>query len=546
MVSSRARALVDAFERGVDPRARRSRGVHYTPAPLAELLVARAMEQLDGVPRAVCDPSCGSGAFLLAAADELQRRGVPAAEVVTERLVGIEIDPAAAASARATLVAWAADHGAEVAAHELRIDCGDALATPGGPGSVPRHAGIDVVIGNPPFLNQLDGRTARGADQRAAADRLLGRSSGYADGASLFLLAALDLLDDRGGVVCLLQPHSFLAARDVAPVRAALLERARLAELWGSDESLFDAEVRVCAPVLVVPPDGTTASPHRTPAVRVLWGLPASEHDATPAAIDDRSWGPLLAGPRGIPTVPMATGGRLGDVATATAGFRDEYYALTDCLLDDAVDEVAPGDHDLLGDREVARLATVGMIDLAQLSWGRGARRVRGAMRLAPSVDLAALAAHSPKVATWARARLVPKVLVATQTRIVESVADPHGHYVPVTPTISVEPLPDAPSLDHLVAALSAPSVAASAAARHLGAGLSAGALRWSARSVLEVALPVDVAPWDRGAEIAARLTRASAAQRPSLLDELGATMTAAHGLDADHPTLGWWRSFVR
>ena len=509
--------------------------MHYTPSPLADLLVRRAFDHLGRTPTRVCDPACGSGAFLLAAAAELHRRGVPVRDVVTSRLVGIELDAAAASVARRALVVWAEELGVAVAEHEVHVEHGDALGAPGTPSAVRRPDDVDVVVGNPPFLSQLAGRTARGTAHRGTAERLLGRPGGYADTASLFLVASLELLDGDG-IVCLLQPQSFLAARDTEPVRAALSARADLVELWGSDDAHFDASVRVCAPVLAAPRRSVGA----VPPVRISWGLPCVERrDAAPTP-DARTWGPLLAGPRGLPVVRLGDGPRLGDVATATAGFRDEFYALTDGLLDDT------GGRDVAGSAHSGRLVTVGMIDVARLTWGTTPRRVRGASRLAPTVDLEELARRSPRVASWARDRMVPKVLVATQTRVVEAVPDPAGDCIPVTPTISVEPTAAAPSLFHLTAALCAPPVAAVAAATHLGAGLSAGALRWSASSVLDVALPASGPAWDRGAELVESLMVAGDAERPALLDRLGVVMTEAHGLDASHPVLTWWRPLAR
>ena len=56
------------------------------------------------------------------------------------------------------------------------------------------------------------------------------------------------------------------------------------------------------------------------------------------------------------------------------------------------------------------------------------------------SLDVDSLQTDAPAVARWARKRQVPKVLVATQTRVLEAVADLDGQMVPVTPTVSVEP----------------------------------------------------------------------------------------------------------
>ena len=189
---------------------------------------------------------------------------------------------------------------------------------------------------------------------------------------------------------------------------------------------------------------------------------------------------------------------------------------------------------------------TVGMIDPVRSTWGRGERALAGRRVVAPRLDVDALCATAPRVGVWVQARLRPKVLVATQTRIVEAVADPVGDCVPVTPTISVEPHDPGIDVWMLTAALSAPPVAARAVAVHFGAGLSSAALRWSARAVLDVALPSDRRSWERGASICRRLHEAPATDVPGLLGELGASMCAAHGMDEDHPVLRWWTERVQ
>ncbi|MHB1139727.1 MAG: hypothetical protein ACYC2O_12285, partial [Microthrixaceae bacterium] len=363
-----------------------------------------------------------------------------------------------------------------------------------------------------------------------------------------------------------------------APVRATLLDRAELVEVWSSDELLFDASVRVCAPVLVRRDDdagattpATTADATRTPTstVAVRWGGGAAgaaaqvRRASTPKGPE--SWGPLFAAARGVPAGVPHGGPRLGTVATATAGFRDEFYALSAAAVEQAdiaeehigadpasLDPVALGAVALgavaLG-AVAPRLVTVGMIDPGRCTWGEQPRRIGGRTFTAPRLDVAALAADAPRIARWADARRVPKVLVATQTRVVEAVADPEGTAVPVTPTISVEPGPDGETdVWHLCAALLAPPVAARAAAMHLGAGLSPGALRWSARQVLDVELPIDPDAWTEGAELVRALhttAPAESALRRELLHRLGRTMCAAHDRDGDDELFEWWASLA-
>ena len=76
------------------------------------------------------------------------------------------------------------------------------------------------------------------------------------------------------------------------------------------------------------------------------------------------------------------------------------------------------------------------------------------------------------KLASWVCARLRPKVLVATQGKVLEAVADQAGRLVPSVPVISVEP-DDPADLWRILAVLCSPVAAAWALERFGGAGLS-------------------------------------------------------------------------
>src|SRR5690606_7754829 len=68
--------LAAALEAATSPRQRRARGLHVTPAWLADHLVGLVV-QGPGDALAACDPACGGGAFLLAVARTLHDAGVP-------------------------------------------------------------------------------------------------------------------------------------------------------------------------------------------------------------------------------------------------------------------------------------------------------------------------------------------------------------------------------------------------------------------------------------------------------------------------------------
>ncbi len=135
---------------------RRAKGAHYTPAPLVDYIVGRAMAQLraDGTAcdaMRVLDPSCGCGAFLVAVLRHLGTRRDKTAPVL---LCGSDIDARAVVLAGLSLL---------LAALVPRVDGRSALMT----GSVRnrnlvvkdflaidtwRDEEFDLIIGGPPFV----------------------------------------------------------------------------------------------------------------------------------------------------------------------------------------------------------------------------------------------------------------------------------------------------------------------------------------------------------------------------------------------------------
>jgi hypothetical protein len=511
---------------------RRRDGVFYTPASVARSLVAVATG--GRAPGRVCDPSVGGGAFLLAAAEQAEASGADPGVVVAERLHGIDVDPLAVEVAEVALALWASARGAPRARPSLVV--ADALRT-GLEAWGPAAAPFDLVIGNPPFQGQLARETARsGVDREALRARLGAVAAGYVDSASLFLVLACHMTRP-GGRVALVLPESTLAARDAGPARAEVRARAALTGIWRPCEPVFDAGVRVCAPVLEVggaqgPVDrwiGATARPAP--------GLDTAEAARRLGDDPARPWAPLLAELRGLPPVDLGGGELLGSIATATAGFRDQYYGIKPFVGEDSAVSL-----------RAAPLVTSGAIDPLRCSWGERPTRFGGRSWSRPVVDLDALVASEPAVARWAEDLARPKVLVAAQTRVVEPVVDAAGDAYPSVPVVAVLPRPGGGSRAtpaHLAAVLLAPPVSAWVAAEAGGAALAAEALRPSARLLAGVPLPGGIDDWDEAAEAVVGASRAAAVGDrdgwSSLLDGAAMAMTAAYG--SGHEVWVWWRA---
>ena len=444
-------------------------GSFYTPPVLVDWVLDRVLADLPDH-ATVLDPACGTGNFLVAVA---RRLGPDAAT----RVHGVDLDPVAVAITRLLLRIEAP--GVDPAVLERTVRVGDGLgAHPGAP--------YDVVLGNPPFGGRLRPRAP--VPQAAPA--------AYTDTSAVFLLRALDLAGPQG-VVALVQPLSFLATRDAAPVRAAVAARGAVTDFWTSPTPVFSGTpVLTCVPVVHLGAPGGGLAPAQG------------------------TWGALAAPALGIPAVAPRASGVLGDLGPCTADFRDQYYGLVP-----HVREGGPG----------TPLVTAGLVDPARCRWGETPTRFAKQDWAAPTVDLDSLHADGT-LSAWARARLVPKVLLAPQGRVIEAVVDVDGAWLPSVPVVTLAVEPD--RLWHALAVLLAPPVVAQACATYAGTGLSARALKLSARQVAALPLPADRDAWDAGAGLARAAQEASDADRLDALRAAAEVMCAAYD---DHAALDWW-----
>src|SRR5690606_1288855 len=214
-----------------------------------------------------------------------------------------------------------------------------------------------------------------------------------------------------------------LAARDAAASRRRVLELATLDGLWVPATPVFpDASVEVCAVIL------DRSGPRRRSVRR--WTGPdwtpivPIEVDSDELA-EEPTWSRLAAAALGVPEVdPVVSGGRLGDLVRVTAGFRDQFYGLAPHVVE----------HD--GRPGLAPLVTSGLVEPGGVEWGRRPARVAGRRWMRPAVPLASLVGD-PSLERWVHDRLRPKLVVATQTRVVEAAPDPEGRWIPGTPVLA-------------------------------------------------------------------------------------------------------------
>ena len=202
-----------------------------------------------------------------------------------------------------------------------------------------------------------------------------------------------------------------------------------------------------------------------------------------------------------------------------TAGCRDEFYAVARHVEEGCVDDRRP------------RLVTTGSVEPGRVLWGRRPTRVDGRTFIHPVVDVEALVRSMTtdpagrRLRARLERRILPKVLVATPTRVIEAVADPGGDLWPSVPVVSV--LPTDLDLDvwDLLAVLSSREATRFMARRSLGTGLGRGTMRVSARVLALIPLPDDRVTWRSAADA---LRAGSAVDDPTVLDAMSAAFGQA------------------
>ena len=181
--------------------------------------------------------------------------------------------------------------------------------------------------------------------------------------------------------------------------------------------------------------------------------------------------------------IPVPAGpGTLGEHADVFAGFRDQYYGLAATVRER---------DELPVDVPVAPLVTSGALDWAACTWGD--RPVRYARRRwsAPVVDADRLAGAPVVARRWVARTAAPKLVVATQTRVLEAAVDTGGTWVPSVPALAVVPH-DPVDLWRLAAAVLAPAATAWLAHRAVGTALDRAALKVAKPDLAALPLPAD------------------------------------------------------
>src|SRR2546421_742904 len=275
------------YETGLPLTERKKRGHFSTPPYLVEQILDACgyTSQADLTHIRVLDPACGSGNFLVGAAQRLAASGKhmqlsqeEQALLVQRNIWGFDRDPVSCFLAEMQIRSMTTNVGAQFIApsndidnaggrNELRpymtnihphIHQADSLILPWEPC-------VDLFLANPPYLaaknNDLSGY--RSAQQRGQADSYL-----------LFLALALQVVRP-GGWIGLVLPDPVLARLNAARERAQLLKQVTLHHLWHLS-GVFAAEVGA---VVLIAQHTPPTSTHQVSWIRARWQASPLTHE---------------------------------------------------------------------------------------------------------------------------------------------------------------------------------------------------------------------------------------------------------------------------
>lgn len=231
-----------------DLRPLPAKGVVYTPEAIADAVTRTALDNYEGVPSRILEPSVGEGAFL----KSLARHEIGGSCITAVDVDGVVID-----RVRTCYEGIGAIHG-DFLKYALELDGGS----------------FDLVIGNPPFLKRAD--CELGFRRRLAeVSERTGFPVGQLKNAwAAFAVVATDLVDS-GGVLALVLPHQLLTAQYGRAVQTHLVRSGFDLDVFAPDSRAFSS-IEQHAVVLIARRSADELGTVRVLRVREFWNLEPS------------------------------------------------------------------------------------------------------------------------------------------------------------------------------------------------------------------------------------------------------------------------------
>ena len=147
--------IENVFEALVDEKEKRENGVVFTPGYIVDYITRNTIGSSLGIDSHIIDPACGSGAFLLLAAEYVSKQlNKSIVEVISKNIYGIDISVDNVRRTKELLELLVLSHGESIDSMKLNIEVADSLQVDWV--ALFGVSAFEFIIGNPPYVNTHD------------------------------------------------------------------------------------------------------------------------------------------------------------------------------------------------------------------------------------------------------------------------------------------------------------------------------------------------------------------------------------------------------
>jgi hypothetical protein len=244
--------LETIFEMLIEPENRKTNGAFYTPDEIVEHINNKLIRPNENIK--VCDPSCGSGAFLVLATKKIANDNKQTIiKTIENNIYGCDIDPRSINRTKIILSLLALQNGEDKEEIKFNINCGNSIDQKNFNWQkmfpdVFKNGGFDLILGNPPYIEmKIMNEETKKICKRDYGDIC----SGSFDIFICFIKLGMDILKE-GGSLGYIIPNKFMATKYASVLRAIILEQYTLKEIINVSSIEVFKDISVYPIILVI------------------------------------------------------------------------------------------------------------------------------------------------------------------------------------------------------------------------------------------------------------------------------------------------------
>lgn len=230
--------FVNVFELLVPDSDKKINGAFFTPKLVTNYIVSETVKNSE---YKICDPSCGCGAFLIAAAIYINKKfGKKIVDIIEQNLFGVDIAGYSVERAKILLTLLALKNGEDKEEIKFNLKTGDSLSIDWREISSEK---FDIVIGNPPYVKFQD--LDSGLRKKLYDEWKTLNTGNYNLYFAFFELGVSIMKED--GVLSYITPNNYFTSLSAVQLRRYLESNRLISRILDFNHlKLFEAQTYTC------------------------------------------------------------------------------------------------------------------------------------------------------------------------------------------------------------------------------------------------------------------------------------------------------------